>query len=86
MRFRQKIRDKLDAGLLPREAPATMTEGLGHGSRCDGCDGPIHSAQIECEMTYGDRAYRLHLGCAGVWDAECRRRGYRSMVNEQLSA
>jgi len=86
MRFPQKIRDKLDAGSLPREAPATMFESHGHGSRCDGCDGLIHPAQVECEMAYGDRVYRLHLGCAGVWDAECRRRGYRSKLNnEELS-
>jgi hypothetical protein len=86
MRFPQKIRDKLDAGLLPREAPTTMREGNGHGSRCDGCDGLIHPAQVECEMASGDRVYRLHLGCAGVWDTECRRRGYRSKLNEQLNA
>jgi hypothetical protein len=78
MRFSQKIRDKLDAGLLPREAPATMHEGHGHDSRCDGCDGLIHPAQVEYEMAYADdHVYRLHLGCAGFWDVECRRRGYR---------
>jgi hypothetical protein len=66
----EKIRDKLDAGLLPREAPTTMREGHGHGSRCDGCDGLIHPAQVACEMASGDRVYRLHLGCAGVWDTE----------------
>ena len=41
-------------------------------------DEDIHQAQVVYEMDYGaDRMYRLHLACAGLWDAECRRRGLK---------
>jgi hypothetical protein len=54
-----------------------MYAGHGQGDPCSGCDDPILSAQIEYEMERDGRTYRFHLGCAGFWDAECRRRGYR---------
>ena len=45
-----QIRDKLDAGVLPRVLPEKMRTGYGHGNTCDGCDQPIHPAQIEYEF------------------------------------
>jgi hypothetical protein len=74
----QKSRDRLDAGTLPTELPPKMYAGYGQGEPCCVCDEPIHKAQVEYEMDYGgDRIFRLHLGCAGLWEAECRRRGHR---------
>ena len=73
-----RIRGKLDKGALPLEAPNKMYAGHGSGEKCDGCDEDIRQAQVVYEMDYGaDRMYRLHLACAGLWDAECRRRGLK---------
>jgi hypothetical protein len=71
-----QIRDKLDAGVLPRVVPEKMWTGYGHGNPCDGCGQPIHPAKIEYHLLVdsGDM-FRLHIGCLGMWIAELRRRG-----------
>jgi hypothetical protein len=72
----QKIREKMDAGVLPRDAPPKMYAGYGKGEPCAGCETPILPAQVEYEFEAGDgRTIRFHLGCAGLWEAERRRRG-----------
>jgi len=72
------IRTKLDVGALPTALPEKMYAGYGRGHPCVACGEPIRPAQVEYEMDYGgDRIFRLHLGCAGLWEAECRLRGYR---------
>jgi hypothetical protein len=70
------IRDKLDAGVLPRVPAEKMWTGYGQGTACDGCDQPILPAQVEYESLEdsGD-VVRLHIGCLGVCLAELRRRG-----------
>jgi hypothetical protein len=71
-----QIRDKLDAGVLPRVLPEKMWTGYGQGNPCDGCGEPIHPAQIEYEcIRESDDVVRLHIGCLGMWLAELRRRG-----------
>jgi hypothetical protein len=44
-----------------------------YGSRspCDGCGEPLLPAQAEYDLAYSDGrpTYRLHLGCAGLWEA-----------------
>jgi hypothetical protein len=73
-----QIRNKLDAGLLPGVQPEKMWTGYGHDNFCDGCGEPIHPAQVEYEIGVNrgsDDVLRLHIGCAGVWLAELRRRG-----------
>jgi hypothetical protein len=72
----EQIRDKLDAGMLPRVLPEKMWTGYGHGIPCNGCSLPIHPAQIEYHFLVdsGD-VFRLHIGCLGMWIAELRRRG-----------
>ena len=73
----EKIRAKLDAGTLPREASSKMFAGYGDGRPCDGCETPITNTQVEWEFDGPDgQAYRFHLGCAGLWEAERRRRGW----------
>lgn len=72
------IRERLDTGFLPTDAPQKMYAGYGHYEICAGCDDPILPSQIAYEMAYGDdRSFTFHLGCAGLWEAECRRRGHR---------
>jgi hypothetical protein len=74
--LRQKILDRLQAGKLPDRLPEKMGAGFGADHPCDACDGPILAAQTE--YTYelpDDRVLRLHVGCAGLWQAELLRRG-----------
>ena len=72
---RQRILANLDAGRLPPNAPRKMYAGYGDGHACDGCGEIIGPTQVEWEATYEDgRVYRLHLGCAGLWESERRRR------------
>ena len=73
----QNIRRKLDAGLLPREVVGKMFTGFGHNKRCDGCEMVILANQVLHEFDTPDgRIVRFHLGCAGLWEAERRRRGW----------
>jgi hypothetical protein len=75
------IRDKLDAGLVPRVLPGKMGTGYGRGNSCDGCGDPINPAQVEYEFRIegdSDHVFRLHIGCFGMWLAELRRRGFVS--------
>jgi len=73
----KKIRDKLDSGALPVDAPAKMFAGYGKGLCCDGCETKILPVQVEYELELPDgRTFRLHLGCAGLWEADRRRRGW----------
>ena len=71
------IREKIDAGDLPRDTPEKMYAGFGKGSLCDGCETPILPTQVEYEFeAAGDRVIRFHLGCAGLWEAYRRSRGW----------
>jgi hypothetical protein len=75
-RVRGKIRAALDAGTLPLVRPPKMFAGYGTGGGCAACGDTIRLGQVEYELSYRDgRAFHLHLGCAGLWDAELRRRG-----------
>jgi hypothetical protein len=73
-----KILDKLQAGLLPDHLPEKMGSGFGGGHACDACDEPVLAAQTEYTYELRDaRVLRLHIGCAGLWQAELLRRGAR---------
>jgi hypothetical protein len=68
------IRDKLDAGLLPRVLPGKMGTGYGRGNSCDGCGDPINPAQVEYEFRIegdSDHVFRLHIGCLGCGWPSC---------------
>jgi len=69
---RDRIREKMATGALPRKGPAKMWAGHGHGEACAGCDQPIQPDQIEYEFDNG-AIIRMHIGCAALWDAEQRR-------------
>jgi len=72
------VRDKVDSGVLPLDAPVKLWAGLGSGQRCSVCEQPILAAQAEYEPQYDDgrAVIRFHAGCHGLWEAERRRRGY----------
>jgi hypothetical protein len=70
--LRDVIRRKLYGGALPTTPPRDkIYAGYGSGATCDACGETIRRAQIEYELNYPDahRTFRLHLGCAGLWDA-----------------
>jgi hypothetical protein len=79
---RQRVLDAITAGRLRLDAPTKMYAGFGGGRTCDGCGEVIDSTQVEHEAYYENgrdgasagEALHLHLGCAGLWDAERRRR------------
>ena len=75
--LRTVIRRKLDEGALPTQAPNKIYCGSGSGAICDACGGTIFRAQVEYELNYPDqrRTFRLHLGCAGLWEAVRLMRG-----------
>jgi hypothetical protein len=76
--LREVIRRKLDDGTLPTERPDhKVYAGLGSGATCDACGDAIHPTQVEYEFNYpGERrTFRLHLGCAGLWEATRLKRG-----------
>jgi hypothetical protein len=89
---RQHVLDSIAAGRLPLESEHKMYAGHGDGHACAGCGEIIDQSMVEYEATYPDgRAYRLHLGCAAVWDAERRRRhdttiGDAGRIQEQSQA
>jgi hypothetical protein len=72
------IRRKLHDGALPSDPPRDKIHtGYGKGATCDACDDLIQPAQVEYELNYPDKArtFRLHLGCAGLWEAVRLMRG-----------
>jgi hypothetical protein len=77
--LRKVIRRKVDDGTLPSEPPrGKIYAGYGTGAPCDACGDPIYPAQVEYELNYPDehRPFRLHLGCAGLWEAVRLMRGF----------
>ena len=68
------IRDRLNAGVLPRGEPVKVWVGYGSSRPCDGCGRPILPAQMEYHADYGPApALRFHVFCHAFWD-DARRR------------
>jgi len=65
------IRQRLGAGLLPRERTIVLWEGSGFGQICDGCRAPIGTAETMWLLCADDwRAIRLHAQCFALWEEE----------------
>ena len=76
--LRGLILRKLEDGTLPSDRPDKSSTAYGRGDRCDACDEPIHPIQVEYEFDRPGHRYtlRLHLECAGLWEAfRLRRKG-----------
>jgi hypothetical protein len=73
-------RQRIAQGKLPGQpAPFRTWGGYGSGHRCDLCEKPIQSDEIEYEVEYGERAdttLRFHLVCQSVWQLEVAREEY----------
>jgi hypothetical protein len=83
---RERVLAAIEAGRLPLERPQKMYAGHGEGRVCDGCGEPIDKTQIEYEAVYtSGHAAHLHLGCAGLLDAEQSRRARTEAVTEDAT-
>ena len=66
----QMIRDKLSAGILPRQDESKTYAGYGSGAPCAGCDLAVEPTDIEHELVFADgRAFAFHLACVNLWRA-----------------
>jgi predicted amidophosphoribosyltransferase len=75
LRLVDRIRQKFDAGTLPRRHPQKILRGYGVGDACSACGEPIRRAQGVCEFDVAEQTYRLHTSCYGLWEGELIRRG-----------
>ena len=73
--LRDVIRRKLDDGTLPTKAPKKIYTGYGSGATCDACGDTLLSAHVELSCPDEHRTFRMHLRCAGLWEAERLTRG-----------
>jgi hypothetical protein len=65
------IRQKILAGVLPKEHCRTTWYGPGTGELCVACERPIAVAEIEveCDLPRGG-TIRLHRTCYEIWSNE----------------
>ena len=62
------IADKVVRRVLPSDKPLKLWGGYGKGGRCDGCETPIVTTEIEQELDLpGDVVLRFHVTCAEFW-------------------
>jgi hypothetical protein len=81
-RLADRIRDKLNAGVLPRATRSPRPRVYarpGDGQRCSACGLPIRPAQVQYVLPAGagTASYRFHIGCYGIWHTESLRREER---------
>jgi len=70
---RQLIRQRIQAGQLPRDHTIELWQGPGFGQPCDGCGLAIMSAnQMSLVCAEDWRLIRLHAACFALWDEERR--------------
>lgn len=80
---REKAREPIQAGTLPRRAPKRTWGGPGVGADCAICNVPVNRDELELEIEYerDDKVewngnddtldkYHVHVGCFMVWEHE----------------
>ena len=73
------IREKLDAGRLPREDHLRRWVGYGRNRPCVACEHVILHSQVQHELEFANgRIVSMHIVCAGLYEAKGRRRGWSS--------
>ena len=63
------IRQKLEAGQLPKGGEARLTLNLGVIRPCDGCGAPITGMECIAEL-HDDRKLHFHVLCFEAWQRE----------------
>jgi hypothetical protein len=68
---RQRIRQLIQVGWLPRDHTLEVWRGASVGQRCDGCGVPIEVNDRMCLLCGEDwKLFRFHLNCFQIWDSE----------------
>jgi hypothetical protein len=70
-----RIRQKFDAGVLPRQHPQNIWVSYGVGDGCAACGDRLPRGHGVVEFDTAKQTYRLHTGCYGLWEGELIRRG-----------
>ena len=73
--LREKAREAILAGRLPRRRPARTWGGPGAGVRCAICGSPVRHDQVEFEIEFGRGgagrdAHHVHVPCFTAWEVE----------------
>ena len=80
---RQRVLASIATGRLRLDTPPKMYAGYGSGGDCMACGEVIDKTQVEYEVVFLDgQSVRVHLGCAGVWEAARRRQEQDHALNE----
>ena len=80
-RQRERTLARIVSGHLRLDPPRKMFAGYGGGLDCCGCGEVIDKTQVEYEAVYENgQADHFHLACAGLWDAERRRRDSKATI------
>jgi hypothetical protein len=80
------IRRMTDAGALSCEPPKVLQLARGEGLLCTACDTPITPRESEYSFcARGVVTHRFHPSCHQLWEAECRRRGWRAVGGKPSS-
>jgi hypothetical protein len=69
-----RIRQRLDAGALPRERPENIWHSYGVGDTCGACGDLLLRGQSVIEVDTARKTFRLHPSCCGLWEGELIRR------------
>ena len=76
-KLQEHIAQRISEGRLPVTLPEhSEVAGHGSGSKCDACDQPITSHQVEYDVEDPEHGTRLmlHFGCHLLWQIECVKR------------
>lgn len=75
--FRQKVREDIQSGRLPKRRPQRTWGGLGSGASCMVCGEPVKQDEVEFELefTRADDDSRVdvqhaHSRCIAAWESE----------------
>jgi len=74
--LRQKAREAIRSGKLPRRQPDRTFGAPGSGESCALCGEPVAQDQMLIQIEYQRHAtsrltsYHLHLGCHAAWEFE----------------
>ena len=69
--LRQRVRARIESGILPAKHPSAQWAGPGVGKPCVVCDRATHWDEIEHELDFGDGTPRtFHRACMDAWEAE----------------
>jgi hypothetical protein len=70
-----QIRQRFEAGILPREHSKNLWRSYGVGDACSACGDLMLPGQEVLEFDIAGQTYRLHTGCYGLWEGELMFRG-----------